>query len=118
MGTTVAVAPPPLPVERAPVVRAPGGVWRKLDWVFGVIAPPLCLLADPLLFQPLEPGGLVAEPIWPRWRMPAYVLVGLEVAVLAVWLAARPRGRIANLVAAPFFVVGAFAALAMGIAIL
>ena len=60
------------------------------DFGFGVIAPLICLIVDPVVFKGgrifLSSGGLLAP-----FKIAAYTAIGLGVAALAVWLIFRPR---------------------------
>ena len=59
------------------------------DFGFGVIAPVICLIVDPVVFKGasfLADGGLLAP-----FKVAAYTAVGLGVAALAIWLIFRPR---------------------------
>ena len=59
------------------------------DFGFGVIAPIICLIADPVIFKGasfLAVGGLLAP-----FKVAAYTAIGLGVAALAIWLTFRPR---------------------------
>lgn len=59
------------------------------DFVFGVLAPIICLIVDPVVFKGaafLSFGGLLA-PV----KIAAYSAIGLGVAALALWLVFRPR---------------------------
>lgn len=60
------------------------------DFGFGVIAPLICLIADPIVFKGgqsfIASGGLLAP-----FKVAAYSAIGLGVAALAIWLIFRPR---------------------------
>jgi hypothetical protein len=80
----------------------------------GIVAPVLCLIADPVVFKGGdEHGGILAR----HWIF-GYGFIALEVATLAAWLASR--GRLGPLcgIAAGTLLTRAFFAAAMGLFLL
>jgi hypothetical protein len=83
--------------------RGPRGFWRRqfadgetlsqliFDGTFGVVAPLLCVIFDPIVFR----GGLFGGgALLGGWRVCAYLIIFVEVAALLAWLAgARTAGR-------------------------
>ncbi|HEX8073136.1 MAG TPA: hypothetical protein VF546_24525 [Pyrinomonadaceae bacterium] len=75
-----------------------GGFWRRqfaaqetlsqliFDGTFGVVAPLLCVIFDPVVFR----GGLFGErALLGAWRVCAYLIIFVEIAALLAWLAGR-----------------------------
>jgi hypothetical protein len=60
---------------------------KIFDVVVGIILPVLCLYFDPIVFR----GGIGDAPMLGRFRLFAYAVVAVEIAALALWLAAGER---------------------------
>jgi hypothetical protein len=58
------------------------------DLIVGVIVPILCLVFDPIVFRS---GFGSRDGILKDWQLFAYIVIGLEVATLALWLALPSR---------------------------
>ena len=60
------------------------------DGTFGIIAPLLCVIFDPIVFR----GGLYDAPLLDDYRIFAYTIIFIEITVLLMWLVGRqPRMR-------------------------
>jgi hypothetical protein len=57
------------------------------DVTAGIVLPILCLVFDPLVFR----GGIIGAPVLGSFQFFAYVMIGIEMAALGVWLAAGRR---------------------------
>src|SRR5947209_19244116 len=72
------------------------------DVMFGVVLPILCFLLDPIVFK----GGLIGEPDLVQFRALAYLMSGLAIVALALWLATGMEGCYSSAVAAGIFFTG------------
>jgi hypothetical protein len=52
------------------------------DLVFGIVAPVLCFVFDPVVFR----GTLLGRPLFAKYQVFVYLVSGLEIFVLATWL--------------------------------
>lgn len=85
--------------------------------IFGVLAPPICLYFDPVLFTPHVPapiGGML--PLW--LRTPIYILSILCVLVYLFVLAKLPRPKWTNWLFAWVLLYGMMVAIVIGIVLL
>ena len=76
------------------------------DFVFGVAAPFLCFLMDPIAFH----GGVLGRPLFGEYQVFAYLISGLEMATLLLCLTSRSR-FLNNFVAGVLLAGGLFSAL-------
>ena len=53
------------------------------DIIFGIAAPVLCFLADPIVFKG---GFMIGEPVLGRYQLFAYLFSAVAIAVLVIWL--------------------------------
>lgn len=63
------------------------------DVTFGILAPVLCFVLDPIAFQ--SGNNLLGAPLFEKYQMFAYLFSGIQIIVLIVWLwwgAERSRG--------------------------
>jgi hypothetical protein len=91
------------------VTTAPDAPFSKpgFDDLLGVAGPSLCLIIDPLLFQ----GGDEHGPILDGCRTFCYGFIGVEMAILVLWLCAGPGlGRACGFVSGAMGVGAVFAA--------
>lgn len=111
-------------LDIAPPVRKPlkPGFWARqfarestveqslFDVVFGVFAPLICLMCDPVVFR----GGLFGTPLLGGWLTAGWCAIGLGFISLSVWLyVGRPAPLLAGMLLA-----GALFALLLGIVML
>lgn len=83
---------------------------RTIDWVFGIVMPIFCVLADPLVFR--------GEAILGGFRTLAYCTMSVELAALLLWLlVGRWSGPLRG-VFAGILLVGAATALLIGLVLL
>lgn len=87
---------------------------RSFDFIFGIAAPILCLYFDPIVFR----GDGCYGPILGRVTTFAYVGVGLEVALLAIWLVFSHRLGTSGDFVAGVFGIGAVVSFGVGLVIL
>src|SRR4029453_13024465 len=63
------------------------------DVLFGIVAPVLCFVYDPIVFK----SGF-DRPLYPQFQSVAYMVSAIEIAVLSLWLVCgrrlRPRTRL------------------------
>jgi hypothetical protein len=106
----------PLAVDDVSPKKTPRNLRRLItDVLFGVVAPILTLIFDPVVFRG---GDELGSPILARWRVFAYIAIPLGVAVMAVWLWLRFRLKAWSGVIAGALFTGAMFSLLVGIAIL
>lgn len=111
-------------LDIAPPVRKPlkPGFWTRqfarestveqslFDVVFGVFAPLICLVCDPVVFR----GGLFGTPLLGGWLTAGWCAIGLGFISLSVWLyVGRPAPLLAGMLLA-----GALFAMLLGIVML
>jgi hypothetical protein len=84
-------------IERDSVIRpvTKPGFWRQqfapqvtqsqivFDIVFGVVGPILCFAFDPVVFRS---GFMAIGPLFPDYQIYVYLLSGLQIVLLSVWL--------------------------------
>lgn len=104
----------PVPEPRLPFWKRqwqgkPTWPQRIFDLVFGVVAPPLCLAFDPVVFTGPRSSELV---------VPAKLFICLEAGGMLLWLVLGGRGSFRAPLFAGFLGAGACFALVLGIAIL
>jgi hypothetical protein len=97
---------------------APGATrgQKIFDAVVGLLLPALCLYFDPIVFR----GGVagLGEPALSRYRLFAYGVIALELAVLALWLFTGERLKEWGGMLGGAMLAGALFALAVGVLIL
>jgi hypothetical protein len=102
------------PLKKSPVQ------WGRLiaDILFGVIAPILSLIFDPIVFR----GGTglfgTGSPVLPQFRVFAYIAIPIGVLTLTVWLWRRFRLRIWSGFIGGILFAGALFSLLVGLLIL
>jgi hypothetical protein len=84
------------------------------DGTFGVVAPLLCVIFDPLVFQPgvVRPAGLFAD-----YRIFAYTVIFVAITALLVWLVGE-RAPVHARVLGGIMIFGAVFALVLGLVLL
>jgi hypothetical protein len=87
---------------------------RRFDWIFGVVLPVICFVADPVVFK----GGLADEPFLGTFKPLAYVLSFVSVMAMAAWLIWGAKLKWLNAFLAGLFAVGGVISLAVGIVLL
>lgn len=107
----------PAPVDAVPKKSPPK--WRRLitDIVFGVVAPILSLIFDPIVFRGSGSLGLQSA-VLAQWRVFAYVAIPLGVVVLVLWLWKRYALKFWSGFVAGVMFTGAIFSLLVGLAIL
>ena len=88
------------------------GLQRAFDWAFGVVLPVICFAADPIVFK--DWGGREAG-LLGVYAPFAYVLSGLSIASMIVWLTCGKRLGIANVALSGLFAVGSIISLIIGL---
>ena len=84
------------------------------DGTFGVIAPLLCVIFDPIVFR----GGLLGGgPLFAGYRVFAYTIIFVEITALLMWLVGR-RGPVGSRVLGGVLCAGALFSLVIGLALL
>jgi len=87
------------------------------DVIFGIVAPILCLIFDPIIFRSLSPviavGGMFAG-----LQIFFYVGIGIEIVMLSLWLIFKPRSQQISSFFAGVLISGSLVSLAIGILIL
>ncbi|HVG28723.1 MAG TPA: hypothetical protein VM864_03290 [Pyrinomonadaceae bacterium] len=110
---------PPRPARRRGFMRRQfaGRATRRqkiFDALVGVALPLACLYFDPIVFRTASFGA----PVLGRYRLFAYAVIGLEVALLALWLALGKRvGEWGGMMGGALL-AGALFSLAVGVALL
>jgi hypothetical protein len=110
---------PPQPAPRRGFIRRQFGRsatrgQKIFDALVGVALPLVCLYFDPVVFR----SGNFVGPLLGGYRLFAYALIGLEVALLALWLAAGARvGEWGGMLGGALM-AGALFSLAVGIVLL
>ena len=87
---------------------------KFFDVVFGIAAPILCLIFDPVVFK----GSLFDGGILSRYRVFAFCLIGLEILVLALWLFVPNRSRVLSAILTGILCAGGLLSLLLGLLIL
>lgn len=95
------------------------GFWRRqfqlsptsgqvvFDLSFGVIAPIICFIFDPIVFQ----SGIGGPPLFPSYQTFVYLFSGFQIFLLCFWLVSGPRSAFANVaIGAVLFSGGLFCA--------
>ena len=102
--------------------RKQAGFWRRqfrseatspqiaFDVAFGAVAPVLCYLCDPIVFS-----GRLDTPLFPDYQGFAYILSGIQIVLLGVWLVLRPKHHVGTGMIAGALLGGAIFCLAMGV---
>jgi hypothetical protein len=62
------------------------------DLIFGVAAPIFCFVFDPVVFQ----GGLLGRPFLPEYQTFVYLLSGIEMVLLCLWLVMGNGSELSN----------------------
>jgi hypothetical protein len=60
---------------------------RIFDVLFGVVAPVLCFAFDPIVFKATDFGPA----LFPQYQPYAYMVSGLEILLLLIWIICRPH---------------------------
>ena len=89
---------------------------KIFDLIFGIVAPILCLILDPIIFKPGDPCFF--DSFLAPYSTFAYAAVGLGIAALLAWMAARRGVKSASPFFAGIFFTGFLFSLSIGIAIL
>ncbi len=87
------------------------------DVVFGVVAPFLCFVFDPIVFNNGF-GGTPFSPDLARFKLLVYLFSGLAIITLSLWLILRGRSGRLNAIIAGVLLSGSFFSLLIGILIL
>ena len=87
------------------------------DVVFGVVAPFLCFVFDPIVFNNGF-GGTPFSPDLARFKLLVYFFSGLAIITLTLWLILRGRSGRINAIIAGVLLSGSFFSLLIGILIL
>jgi len=88
---------------------------NTFDTLFGVILPVLVLIVDPVVFQ----GGLIGErPLLGKYQIFAYLISGIEMAILLVWLTLNRYVKGLSSVIGGALIGGAIFSVIVGIVIL
>jgi len=102
------------------------GFWRRqfapqqtrkqliFDMVFGVHAPVLCFIADPIVFKSM----LFPPALYPDYQFFVYLVTLLQVPLLAIWLLYGARLKSAGLIVGGALMAGAFFSFLIGVVIL
>lgn len=96
---------------------APTPAQRKFDVTFGVVAPTLCLVLDPLVFRggvPVLGGGALYE----DFQFYAYTISAVEMVALCAWMCVARGGGGRPAALAGMLLAGAAFSLLVGLAIL
>src|SRR5262245_34525163 len=108
--------------DEAEPAREEAGFWRRqfapvvtrgqiiFDILFGVVAPILCFVFDPLVFR-----GWLAAPLFPQYQTFAYLFSGLQIMLLCLWLVSGPASQLWNQTLGSVLLMGALFCLAIGI---
>ncbi len=83
------------------------------DATFGVVAPLLCLIFDPIVFH----GGFIGPPLYGQFRIYAYVTIFIEITALLVWLVGGRTPQRARVLGG-VLLAGALFSLVVGLALL
>jgi len=112
--------------EQVGMVESPGekvGFWRRqfeatvtrpqiiFDIVFGVIAPILCFVFDPIVLK----SWFLGPPLFPDYQLFAYLFSGLQIILLSLWLLTGPGQHILNSFMGGILLVGAVFCLVAGV---
>ncbi len=84
---------------------------RVLDWVFGIVMPIVCVVADPIVFRGFGP-------ILGQYRVVAYWTIGFELAALLLWLVGGHRSGPLRAVFGGALFVGSGLSLGIGLVLL
>jgi hypothetical protein len=92
----------------------PRGFQRYLEIAFGIVAPIVCVIADPCVFR--NRGWF--DGAWIPYPMAAYVFIALEIAALAAWMFLPRKGPLVTLALAGSLFAGALASAGLGLRML
>jgi hypothetical protein len=81
------------------------------DVAFGVIAPILCFVFDPIVLK----SWFLGPPLFPDYQIFAYLFSGLQIVLLILWLLNGPGHHILNSLMGGMVLAGAVFCLAAGI---
>jgi hypothetical protein len=84
------------------------------DGAFGVIAPVLCFVADPVVFK----GVILGTPWLEKYQLLAYLMSAVAMAVFIVWRTCRTQVATFSAPFAGVFIAGGMLSASIGIAIL
>jgi len=87
---------------------------RRFDWIFGVVLPVVCFVADPIVFR----NGFAGAAFLGAFKPFAYVLSFVSVMAMAAWLIWGAKLKWLNGFLAVLFAVGGVISLAVGIVLL
>ena len=88
---------------------------RTFDLFFGIAAPILCFFADPIVFK----GGFgVGEVVLGRYQLFAYLISGIAMTLLVIWLLLEEQLEAYASLIGGVFVAGALFSTAVGLIIL
>lgn len=83
----------------------------KFDWLFGVILPVVCVLADPIVFRTWGTG----EGLLSMFKPFAYLLSFTSIMAMMAWLIWGKKLKELNAVLAGLFIFGSLVSLVVGI---
>ena len=87
---------------------------KCFDVVFGILAPVVCVVADPIVFKT---SGSLTTP-WISYATGAYVFIALEILTLSAWLFIPRKGPLPTLALAGPLLAGALASACLGLRML
>ncbi len=87
---------------------------RRFDWIFGVILPVICFVADPIVFK----GAALGAALLGTFKPFAYVLSFVSVMVTSAWLIWGKKLKGFSAVLAGLFAIGGLISLGIGIVML
>jgi hypothetical protein len=92
----------------------PATSWQRyFDVMFGILAPIVCVVADPIVFR----SGGFGRP-WIPYATGAYIFMALEILTLTVWLALPKKSPLLNVALAGPLFAGGLASIGLGIRML
>lgn len=96
---------------------------KRFDFIFGILAPMLCLIFDPIVFRNTfgrgDPCDYDAIPLlFPEIAIFAYMAIGLGITFLAIWLFNNPWAKRTSLIFAGVLFAGAGFSYRLGIVLL
>lgn len=94
--------------------QAPTRPQLVFDLIFGVVGPILCFVFDPVVFQ----GGILGRPLFPDYQAFVYLLSGMEIVVLCLWLVLGAGSELANAMIGGALMVGGVFCFAIGLLLL